>query len=81
MNLESYLKGLSGLNQILRPYKGVSKVIWNEDGRIGVKVKITDDEWVLGPKRYRSADAFISAMWTFAEKIWEQLNNKELYHE
>ena len=87
MNLESYMKGLSGITHILRPYRANSKCIWTDKGRIGVEITLIDDtahksKWTLPPVHYDSEDAFISAMWTFAEKIWEQLNenNKGIQH-
>lgn len=83
MNLESYMQGLSGVTNILRPYRASSKCLWTEQGRIGVEITVmnksnTDtSKWTMRPKYYRNEDAFISAMWTFAEKIWEQLNENK----
>ena len=71
-NLESYLVGLKGVTTLLRPYKAKCKPVIRGDS-VGMIIAIDGLTWELLPEKYANTEAIISAMWNFAEWVWEQM--------
>jgi len=77
--IESYLQGLKGVTNILKPHVAKYKPVIEKD-KIGMVITLGKKNWILPARKYKTTNALHSAMWSFAEHIWEQYEMAEKWN-